>query len=151
MFSLLLLGSKPQISRTLNHEPKRRCNVQGWNFPFCSYSAIVTDFLSSFAATFLTSSINSLSGVFLLYSSKTKLKVLLISICGIAILILIILNINFLDLKIFYALGIVPPWGGAVARATRACRRCARGALQYSPTAHIYVRERPYNSPWVLL
>ena len=26
---------------------------------------------------------------------------------------------------------------GAVARATRACRRCARGALQYSPTAHI--------------
>ena len=26
---------------------------------------------------------------------------------------------------------------GAVARAARACRRCARGALLYSPTAHI--------------
>ena len=50
--------------------------------------------------------------------------------------------------NIAFALGIVTPWGedlravlvrcsweqGFVARAARACRRCARVALQYSPT-----------------
>ena len=51
------------------------------------------------------------------------------------------------------ALGIVTPWGGAVAplQERRGRAAGAHGAPCYIARPHIYVRERPYYSPWELL